>query len=329
MAMLSAKHLLSSLISPHLPRLSAATFPHITFFKLSQLSISDAANNDTPTATSKLQPKISEFLLKECGLCQSDLSAMIRKGKVLANASIDIVREAVQLLRDSGFTEEQVRKTITRYPVVLVLKTDRQLKPKIDLFQTLGITGKDLGNIISKGPRLLGCNINKTLNPNIQYLQNLFGSIDTVSTDLGRASRILLCRDGPQIWEMKLKYLASFGLHEDEIKGLVRRFPAVLEITMDKMGENMDFLIHTAQLPANIILRYPVLLFYSVEGRLKLRLRVLKSKSAMQPFKRPPNLVSVFQLNNQNFLDKYVKCSPDAIKLFEIHSGKSVHLDMT
>jgi len=75
--------------------------------------------------------------------------------------SVHTAREAIKLLRESGFSEEQVRKIITKYPGVLASNADWGLKPKIELFKTMGITGKDLGSLISKVPRLLGCNIDK------------------------------------------------------------------------------------------------------------------------------------------------------------------------
>jgi len=138
----------------------------------------------------------------------------------------------------------------------------------------------------------------------------------------------LVFRDGPEIWEKKLRYLANFGLRDDEIKELVGKCPAVLETSTDKMQKNMYLLIYTAKLPPNIVLNYPMLLCYSVEGRLKPRLKVLKSKSAMQPSERLPILAAAFHLGNLKFLDNYVKRSPDAAKLLEIYSGKSVHLDV-
>jgi hypothetical protein len=84
-----------------------------------------------------------------------------------------------------------------------------------------------------------------------------------------------------------LRYLASFGLRDDEIKELVGKCPAVLETSTDKMQKNMYFLIYTAKLPPNIILNYPMLLCYSVEGRLKPRLRCSSLKAQC-------NLPSVF-----------------------------------
>jgi len=328
MAMLFCKYLSSSLTSPLLHHLRTATFPHITFLKPSLLFTSIAANNETPTRNP--QPEISEFLLKDCGLCQSDLPVIFRRNPtLLACRSAHTAREVVKLLRDSGCTEEQVRKIIIEHPTVVCLKTDRQLKPKIELFKTSGITGKDLVNLISKYPRVLGSNLDKTLKPNIQYLQSMWESKDSVSKAFQKASHLLIYSDGPQIWERRMMHLASFGLLKEEIKELVWKNPQVLNISTDKMQKNMDFLIYTAQLPANIILKYPMLLRYSVEGRLKSRLQVLKFRSAVQPSERLPNLADAFQLGNLKFVDKYVKCSPDATKLIEIYSGKSVHLDRT
>ena len=70
---------------------------------------------------------------------------------------------------------DQVRKTITRNPLILFVNTDRNLKPKIEFMKSLGLTVQDFRNAISTGFRLLTSSLVKTLCPNIQYLQNLFG----------------------------------------------------------------------------------------------------------------------------------------------------------
>ena len=112
-----------------------------------------------------------------------------------------------------------------------------------------------------------------------------------------------------------MKHLTSFGLLEDEIKELVRRHPVILNTSMDKVQKNMEFLMHTAGLPAKFLLSYPKAVSrFSLERRIMPRHKVLSALSAMQPSKRP--------ISEGKFLEKYVQCSPHAKKLLEIYSGK-------
>lgn len=117
----------------HLHRLAAAAatlsppFSRVYLLKFSLLSTS-TASNDTPLdfpETEKTCP-ISDFLLNECGLCQSQLStALKRMPSLVVRTSIHTPEQAVQFMRDSGFTEHQVRKIITRTPAILTLIVDR------------------------------------------------------------------------------------------------------------------------------------------------------------------------------------------------------------
>nr|ADE76674.1 unknown [Picea sitchensis] len=308
----------------------APPFPRIVLLKLSLLSTS-TAGNDRPTGypEAKNTCPISEFLLNECGLCESQLSGILKKRPHLVRTrSTHTAQQAVQLLRDSGFTEDQVCKIITRNPSILTYNADRQLKPKIEFMKTLGLTAHEIGNVTCQGPRLLSHSIEKTVQPNILYLQNLFGSEADVSKVLKRVPGILVNTNMPERLRNKLKYLASFGIPENEIKDLVRRNPVILNVSMDKMQKNMDFIIHTAGLPAKFLLSCPLLPAFSLESRIKPRHKVLMSISALQPSERLPSLTYVLSLSERKFLEKYVNCSPYATKLLEIYRGKPVGLDV-
>jgi len=325
-----AKNLASSFGAQRHPLAAAAAvpsppFPRIILLKLSWLSTT-IAGNDRPTGYPEAENTcpLSEFLLNECGLCQSELSAILKKRpSFVATRSTHTAQEAVQFLRDSGLTEDRVRKIIIRNPVVLTCKADRQWKPKVEFMKTLGLTAEDFRNVIYNEPRFLISSLEKTLCPNIQYLQNLFGSEANVSKVFKLAPQILHKSNGPECWEKQMKHLTSFGLQEDEIKELVRRHPRILNVSMDKVQKMMDFFMRTAGLPAKFLLKYPQLLYcFNLECRIKPRHKVLSALSSMQPSNTPPSLINALYLNEPKFLEKYVHCSPHAAKLLEIYSGK-------
>lgn len=408
------KHFSSSVASPPLHRfvpanLSPPPFLHSTFLnvKLSVFSTSiaadadaDAPNNHHPPLAenthAQLQNPIPQFLLNECGLSQPQLSTVLRRSAfLLKTRSAETARQAVQVLRESGFTEDQVRAIIIKTPCFLAAKADRQLKPKIELFKTLGLTGKDLV-AICKVHRMLNSSLQNCLIPRVEYLQNLFVSKDILTMALkttpsllqielerrmkpnvdflkqsgiegelllfflSRCPKILsqstsslkvrmeyarnmgipqsskkfayallvLLNNSPENLKKKLELLASFGLLEHEIKELFRNYPAVLNTSIDKMQKSMDFLIHTAGLPANIIVKYPMIVNYSLETRIKPRHAVFKFLSALELYKPTHSLLSMIAMTEKMFLDKYMKDGPYATRLLEIYRGKSVDLDI-
>lgn len=317
------------------PRAAAAAaavfppFPQVILLKLSWLSTATAVKDrSTGYPEQENRGLMSDFLLSECGLCQSELLHVLKLLPYLVRVgSTDCAQQAVRFLRDLGYTEQQVRKVILRNPSFLTLIAERQFKPKLEFMKTLGVTTEDFGNVISRCPRFVACNLEKTLCPNILYLQNRFGSEADISRFIKLAPRILHIRNGPEIFERRLKHLASFGLREDESKELVSSFPCVLSISIDKVQKIMEFFIHTVGLPAKFALAYPRVLNYSLERRIKPRYRVLMSLSAIQPSNSLPNIYTVVYSSDSVFLERYVKCSPHATKLLEIYSGKPVDLD--
>jgi len=87
--------------------------------------------------------------------------------------------------------------------------------------KTLGLTAQEIGKVTCQGPRLLNHSIEKTVLPNILYLQNLFGSEADVSKVLKRVPGILVNTNMPERLRNKLKYLASFGIPENESRILL------------------------------------------------------------------------------------------------------------
>lgn len=107
-----------------------------------------------------------------------------------------------------------------------------------------------------------------------------------------------------EILENKLKYLASFGLPEDDVKELARRNPIILAISMDKVQKIMDYFRHTVGIPTKFLLTHFKLMLCSLEFRIKPPHKFLKYISAMQPSKCLPwrNLkelgTNIFALQN-------------------------------
>ncbi|KAH9293965.1 hypothetical protein KI387_040830, partial [Taxus chinensis] len=213
---------------------------------------------------------MKRFLLKECGLSISHLPTVMSKDPSLFRCtSTDRAQQAVQFFRDSGFTLDQVRKTILKDPSVLVRTVDGQLKPKIDLLKTLGLTEQDVGFVISHQPRILCGSLDKNLSPKIFLLLNLFGSKDNLYKALKRTPGILVYDF--QTLEKKLKIMESIGLLEHQIKEILEKDPRFLCLSRDKIEKNMNFLTNTAGLHSSIVVKYPLLLGFSVEKRLKPR----------------------------------------------------------
>ncbi|KAH9329277.1 hypothetical protein KI387_001385 [Taxus chinensis] len=257
-------------------------FPPRVYLIVSKISIKISCNavstnplsEDVQEQRQRRHNAMKTFLVKECGFTPSQLATVMSKDPTLFRTkSTERAQHALQLLRDSGFTTDQVRRTIFRHSCVLAIKVDEKLKPKIELFKTLGIV-EDVGHVISKHPRILSSSLGNNLAPKIPLLIKLFGSKDNFSKAVRRAPFILLY--DIRTLEKKFRDLKTFGLREHEINELVVKYPLVLAISKDKLGKNMNFLTNTARFSPSIVVTYNQFLGFSVEKRMIPRHMVFK-----------------------------------------------------
>ena len=198
------------------------------------------------------------------------------------------------------------------------------MKPNVDLLKQLGIEGELLQFFLSRCPTILGQRTS-SLKLRMEYVRNM-GISESSKTYAYALVTLAYCP--PATFKKKLELLASFGLLEHEIKELLRKYPVVLNISVDKMQKNMGFLINTAGLPTNIIVMYPVIVNHSLETRIKPRYAVFKFISATQLDKPFRSLTSMLTMSEKCFLNRYMKDSPFVTRLLEIYRGKFVDLDI-
>ncbi|XP_059066152.1 uncharacterized protein LOC131041730 [Cryptomeria japonica] len=250
---------------------------------------------------------------------------MRRRPGLLRSKSEQTAREAIHILKDYGFTEDQLKSAILSNPTILMLKVDAQLKPRMEFLKNLCLAPEDMPVIISRCTRLFDSNIEKCLAPNILHLRSLFGSkddlckavrwapqfltrdfkkhviprVEYVKNDLGIPDgsaafvRVLgvVLRLSFENLEDKTENLASLGLAAEEIRQILRGNPRVLQSSTKKIKENMDFFIHTAGLMPEIVASRPMILNSSVEKALKPRFEFFKYLRTNPHCKSPPSLV--------------------------------------
>ncbi|GLJ34126.1 hypothetical protein SUGI_0685860 [Cryptomeria japonica] len=264
---------------------------------------------------------------------------MRRKPTLSRNKSNHIAREIVHTLTDFGFTENQIKSTILRNPLVLTLKADGELKPRIDFLKQIGLDPQDMPGIITRNPNVLTGSLENSLAARILHLRNLFGSNVHLGQALKRAPDLLTAdfesRVKPKVeyvknylgisegtivflvalravlsfsfetLEKKIQYMASLSLAEDEIRLLIKKRPKLLHLTTKRIQKSMDFLIHTAGLELESVALNPVLLDLSVEKRLKPRYEVFKYLSTISQSK-VPRLGTFFLLTEKEFIKRLV-----------------------
>ncbi|XP_041013333.1 uncharacterized protein LOC121256558 isoform X2 [Juglans microcarpa x Juglans regia] len=107
-------------------------------------------------------------------------------------------------------------------------------------------------------------------------------------------------------WELKLELFRSLGFSEKDILDVFRRVPHVFAISERKIKEVTGLLFSARNVDISYIVDHPELLIFSVERRLKPRLRVLEILEKKNVLNRKPCLTTVCKISEQKFLNKFV-----------------------
>lgn len=262
-------------------------------------------------------------LFKTLGLTGRYLVATCKVNRMLNFSLHNYLIPRVQYLQNLFVSKDILTTALKREPSLLLIEFERRVKPNVDFLKQSGIEGELLLFYLSRCPKIL-CQSTDSLKVRMEYVRNM--GIPPSSNQFAFAL-VALHYNPPETLKKKFELLASFGLLEQEIKELFRKYPSVFNTSIDKLQKSMDFLIYTAGLPPNIILRYPVIVHFRLETRIKPGHAVFKFLSAVELYKPVRSLTYMITMSEKMFLDRYMNDSPYATRLLEIYRGESVDLD--
>ncbi|KAG8377343.1 hypothetical protein BUALT_Bualt08G0023300 [Buddleja alternifolia] len=130
----------------------------------------------------------------------------------------------LSFLRNSGFSNPQLEKTVKSRPELLSADLDKIIKPKIKIFQDFGFSPSDIPEIISKEPLVFHCSANNRIIPALSVLNGLLGSVPEVAKLL-KLSGWFLVLDLEKTLVPNVEFLKSCGISMDQITKLIYTFP--------------------------------------------------------------------------------------------------------
>ncbi|XP_037441821.1 transcription termination factor MTERF2, chloroplastic-like [Triticum dicoccoides] len=172
--------------------------------------------------------------------------------------------QIVSFFKDMGFDKKAVGKIVCRSPEIFASDLENTLKKKIDFLIDFGISERHLPRIIKKYPELLLLDINRTLLPRMNYF-------------LGK------------------------GLSKKDVCSMISRFSPLLGYSIEHvLKPKLDFLLQTMKKPLKAVVEYPRYFSYSLEGRIKPRFWIIKSRHI------DCSLTDMFGKNNELFAEEYL-----------------------
>ncbi|GLJ12934.1 hypothetical protein SUGI_0200950 [Cryptomeria japonica] len=275
-------------------------------------------NNITTSVENVLQPKLQ--LLRESGIEEADMA------KVLTLASSVLTRgleheliPRIKLLKSAFQSHDLFIKAVLRSPKVLTIRQEILAK-SLAFWEGCGISGMNLAKFLYLNPYHL---LNFSLTPAHADLIHAIGAPKGSTTY--KYVLLVVMTHRTNTLELRMRNLQLCGFSTEEIMELFRVSPHIFTYSTEKVRQTMQFLINDMELPANSVLRHPLLLKKNLGSVIKPRflvLQAIKSINGLGPYD-PKRLCTILRMPEERFLCKIVKGNTEHMALYEKAIAKS------
>ncbi|KAK1696654.1 hypothetical protein QYE76_013351 [Lolium multiflorum] len=259
---------------------------------------------------SELYPATVSYLIS-CGLSPAAAAATATTQKN-RNLSSDKADAARALLRDYGFTDADIVRTVRGAMSILSVDPERILRPKLDFFASLGFEPRK----IASEPFLLARSLDKHLVPSIQFLRGIIGSDDDLRRAFSRAPRALMA-DVDKNMRPAVEALRRCGLTEEAISKLLVIHMGMLMASPDRIREVFEELKAIGmRIPDSRFLYCFRAMCSAKRGTWRRKLELFQSFGAsegevLEAFKTQPSIL----LSTDDILKQKVRFFLDELKL--------------
>ncbi|KAH6798150.1 hypothetical protein C2S52_022704 [Perilla frutescens var. hirtella] len=246
--------------------------------------------------------KLSELLINKHHFSPQSAAQVASVATRLEN--LETADSVLSFLKETGFSNSQLERTVKLSPHVLSASLERTVKPKIKIFQDFGFSADEMAEIFSKQALIFVCSSNRL----ISSLWVLRGTLIRSNTELVKIlrSRGWFLKDLdttliPNVEFLKscgvpfeqmirlMKYPRFFLIKPDIMRNLVekaekweadllrvlRNVPTAFALSEKRLKNVTEVLLETGKYSMSCIIDNPSALIYSIEKRYKPRLQVL------------------------------------------------------
>ncbi|WCJ18215.1 Mitochondrial transcription termination factor family protein [Euphorbia peplus] len=274
---------------------------------------------------------------KENGFSNNQIEAIVLRAPWFLSANVESsIKPKIKVFQDLGFLSSHFARIISSSPTILRRRPDSLRQSILGLKNVLGPNADMSRLLMNWDARVLEYDLNKTLMPNIEYLKScgvcstqiptyvsryplrfvvkpeklkdIVQRVDEMGVDrkckmFMEAVRVM-CSFTKESWDLKLRVFRELGFSEQNILVAFRQMPSAFAASERKLKEVAQLLLNFEDM--SYIASHPTLFGFSVEKRLKPRLRVLKALQSKNLLKKKPSLASFFSISDAEFMKKYV-----------------------
>ncbi|XP_047321528.1 transcription termination factor MTERF9, chloroplastic-like [Impatiens glandulifera] len=283
-------------------------------------------------------------IFKNNGFSQTDLERIVcRKPSIVAASPNKTVEPKIKLFLDSGFSPAETADLIVIDPGIWSRSTDH-LSSTIAKLKEIFDYDTSRVHMFLKIGRFPSTCLEKYLIPNIKLLQSFGIETEQIQRYIPKSPRhfcsrtvkmmelvkkaegLGISRNGKMLlptmrtlsslskgsWERKLRVFRGLGFNEDEIAHMLKRMPLVISVSEGKIKDITEFLVSSGEANVSTIARYPFVLMFSLEKRLKPRFQVLQALKSKRLIDEKHTLLTVCKLTDAYFVSKFCVLLPQS-----------------
>ena len=234
---------------------------------------------------------IITYLRNRIHMDQTSIAATIFKTPKILNYSIHKISSSVEFFLSEGFTAQDVEKMIMLRPMVLAYSTSSKLEPIIKFFKVdLGIS--NYHRVVARYPQVFSVRVDG-LTKRAQFLQSNMELLGSSTRSEWLDVSFVISGFPPVLWLSennlleKVQYLQhEFDFNSEELRNIFVSYPQVLGLGIEQnLMVKMDYFLLSSNCGGagltkyelkELILYQPALLAYSLEGRIKPRIELMK-----------------------------------------------------
>ena len=296
-------------------------------------------------------------LLREQGFSNSQISNIVRKRPLLLLSNPnEILWPKLQFFLSIGFSNSDLARTLTADPTLLTRSLEKQIIPSYNFLKSVLLSDEKVVASLKRTSWVFLEDHNKNLVPNLNVLRELgvpescvtlllthfpealmqkkenfaklSGEIkemgfDPKKTTFVLAIHVLSGEGNKSIYNRCYEVYQRWGWSSDDILLAFKKHPHCMILSEDKIMKTMDYLVNKMGWPSGMIARCPVVLFFSLEKRIKPRCSVVQVLLLKGLIKKTLSLTTLLLPEENRFLEKFViKYEQHVPQLWSVYQRK-------
>ncbi|CAE7714257.1 unnamed protein product, partial [Symbiodinium pilosum] len=217
--------------------------------------------------------KLQEHFQDSMQLTASKTDTVIAKFPRVLGLSIEAnLKPTVESIKGLGLNQRQVAKVIATFPPVLGLGIEANLKPTVEWIKGLGLNQRQVAKVIATFPPVLGLSIEANLKPTVEWIKGL---------GLSQTQVAKVIMQHPQVLGLSIKanlkptveWIKGLGLSQTQVAKVIMQRPHALGLSIEaNLKPTVEWIkglgLNQRQV-AKVIATFPPVLGLSIEANLK------------------------------------------------------------